>query len=207
MKRYDIINHLINECGYIDYLEIGVRDHRNFKKINCFNKIGVDPNPRKPCTHMVTSDYFFENIINKDDMFDIIFIDGLHLEEQVDKDVKNGLKHLKEGGVIVLHDCNPPTEWHTRPIEQFLNEPYSDWNGTVWKSMVKARMIDGAFTCVVDTDWGCGIIKPTKKNKNCNKQSHNLNDTLKWEYFNLNRENILNLMQPSEFLETKWQEI
>jgi hypothetical protein len=39
----------------------------------------------------MTSDEFFE--INKS-TYDIIFIDGLHIDEQVERDIINGLKIL-----------------------------------------------------------------------------------------------------------------
>ncbi len=66
------------------------------------------------------------------------FIDGLHTEEQVDKDVENSLKHLSPNGTIMLHDCNPPTEWHQRSYEDFCSNP-CEWNGTCWRSVVKLK--------------------------------------------------------------------
>jgi predicted O-methyltransferase YrrM len=37
--------------------------------------------------------------------FDIVFVDGLHIEEQSTKDIHNALKVLNENGTIVVHDC------------------------------------------------------------------------------------------------------
>ena len=50
MKRYEIINRIIQTKNYKDYLEIGVRDGECFKEIRCLNKTGVDPNPTSPHT-------------------------------------------------------------------------------------------------------------------------------------------------------------
>jgi predicted O-methyltransferase YrrM len=36
--------------------------------------------------------------------FDLIFIDGCHSREYVNKDTENALKHLRPGGVVVWHD-------------------------------------------------------------------------------------------------------
>ncbi|MDA9769270.1 class I SAM-dependent methyltransferase [Candidatus Pelagibacter sp.] len=48
-----------------------------------------------------TSDNFFDNNQN---LFDIIYIDGLHKYYQVKKDLNNALKYLKEGGIIICDD-------------------------------------------------------------------------------------------------------
>ena len=55
-----------------------------------------------------SDDYF--SSLDKTIKYDLIFIDGLHLEHQVDKDINNSLNHLSENGVIIIHDCNPITE-------------------------------------------------------------------------------------------------
>ena len=71
--RWDLIEYLIKKNNYSDYLEIGCDQDQLFSKIRINNKKGVDPvsggNIRK------TSDDFFQA---NDEMFDIIFIDGLH---------------------------------------------------------------------------------------------------------------------------------
>jgi len=46
-NRTSIINHLISKYKLKNYLEIGVRDCRNFDKIKIQNKFGVDPSPIK----------------------------------------------------------------------------------------------------------------------------------------------------------------
>ena len=107
MTRTEIINKLIKDNNYHSYLEIGMDNpFVNFTKIQAQNKVSVDPFQisTKHCTHWdnnnideflkylthrLTSDDFFS--INND-KFDIIFIDGLHLEHQVDKDIFNSLK-------------------------------------------------------------------------------------------------------------------
>jgi hypothetical protein len=157
-SRTSIINHLIHKHKLNNYLEIGVRDGRNFDKIVIKNKTGVDPSPTKHIDGLkkMTSDIFFEN--NKE-LFDIIFIDGLHIEQQVDKDIYNCLRFLLPNGYIVMHDCNPPTEFHQRESYE-VNGKYPPWNGTVWKSFAKLRINNSNLDlCCVDCDWGVGIIK------------------------------------------------
>lgn len=92
----------------------------------------------------------------------MIFIDGLHLAAQVDLDISNAFKFLKPDGFVVLHDCNPPTEWHAREDYYFNMTPAKGyWNGTTWKAFVKWRSNSEVQSCCVDTDWGIGILSKT----------------------------------------------
>ena len=192
-SRTTIINHLISKYKLNKYLEIGVRKGDNFKNINIKFKKGVDPNPIYENEHLVkdTSDNFFSD--NKI-IYDIIFIDGLHLEHQVDKDIANSLNCLSKNGFILLHDCNPPTKFHQRENYEF-NGTFPAWNGTVWKSIVKLRMSNSNLqVCCVDCDWGVGIIR--RGPSSLYKKIENLN----YENLETDRKNILNLISVKEFL-------
>ena len=198
MNRVSIINSLIEKNNYKTYLEIGVRNPDDcLNHINCELKHGVDPGVEGnyPVTFNMTSDEFFE--INKS-TYDIIFIDGLHIDEQVERDIINGLKILNKNGTIVLHDCNPPQIFHAREDYGDHSTPAGGyWNGTVWKAIVKVRSeVDGIYTSVVDTDWGVGIIQ---KSETPNKI---VNDNLFYSYnkFSENRKYYLNLISPKEFI-------
>jgi hypothetical protein len=197
MQRYDIINKLIQSAGYTSYLEIGVRDGTCFEKISCDIKVGVDPYPTSGhTTHIMTSDDYF-NTIKADTKFDIIFIDGLHIHDQVDKDIENALLHLNEGGTIVLHDCNPPTQFHALDYPIYTPPANGDWNGSVYLSLIKLRIKNHKIKLVtVDTDWGVGIL--TKKSSA--PVAAHLDSDVNWEFFNENRQEILNLISCEEFL-------
>jgi hypothetical protein len=198
MKRYEIINRVIESKGYSDYLEIGVRDGECFKQICCKNKTGVDPNPvSSDTTHIMTSDDYF-NSITEDTKFDIIFIDGLHLDFQVDLDIENSLKHLKEGGTILLHDCNPPTPFHADVEPNFGPPANGEWNGTVFLSLIKLRLYNNNVKLrTVNSDWGVGIL--TKELSE--SISVFPNDAMNWDFFDSNRNEVLDLITPSDFLE------
>jgi SAM-dependent methyltransferase len=168
--RTDIINHIIHFLNKdnVNYLEIGVRNPEdNFNKINAKNKYSVDPGVEfktNPVDFQLTSDAFFEalkkgEILDKDKKFDVVFIDGLHLAEQVERDIQNALQFLEPNGFIILHDCNPPTEIHARENYYFRLSPAMDfWNGTTWKAFYKFRQSDKVYSCCIDTDWGIGVI-------------------------------------------------
>lgn len=194
-SRTSVINHLIEKNNYKSYLEIGVRDCRNFEKINLVRKVGVDPNPIKNNENIIIkdSDSFF---ISNKKTFDLIFIDGLHLEKQVDLDIRNSLKCLNDLGTIVMHDCNPPTEFHQRE-EYEVDGKLPPWNGTTWRSYAKLRMKEQNLSMYcIDCDWGVGIVKKGKQNlfKNNNKLS----------YLTLheNRKILLNLISVKDFIES-----
>lgn len=169
MYRYDIINKIIEENNFKNYLEIGVCNPQDcFDKIICESKDGIDPGVEftpNPVKYRMASDKFFHllesNNLDKhpDFNWDVIFIDGLHISNQVMKDIINSLNHLSWNGYILLHDCNPPTI-HMAREDYKVNGEYQPWNGTVWKALYWIRSHRGDLrSCVVDTDWGVGIIK------------------------------------------------
>jgi hypothetical protein len=145
----------------------------------------------------MTSDSFFDSI-DTDQKFDIIFIDGLHLDFQVDKDIENSLRHLSEGGTIVLHDCNPPTKYHAAESPVFSAPANGEWNGTVYLSLIKLRLYRNDLKLVtVDTDWGVGIL--TRDISESLDVFPNL--AISWDFFSGNKNLILDLISPDEFKE------
>ena len=189
MNRISIINDLITKYDFKSYLEIGVRNpDENLNKIIVDHKDGVDPAGN--CNYPIPSDDFF-NQLDGDVKYDIIFIDGLHLDYQVERDITNSLKHLNEGGTIVMHDCSPIKEEHQ--VEEYVVG--KTWNGTTWKAYVKFRMTDENLSMyVVDTDHGVGVI--TKGKQTLYPKS----DVLDFKLLNENRKDILNLITPENFL-------
>ena len=153
-SRFDIINKIIKNKKFKSYLEIGCQNDVNFSRIIIDNKIGVDP--QSGGTHRMTSDEFF---IQNKDTFDLIFIDGLHIYEQVIKDIDNSLKVLKENGIILIHDCLPAKIWH-----QTIPQTHTSWNGDVWKSIVNLRTRKEIDTYTIKADQGLGLILK-RKNK------------------------------------------
>lgn len=175
--RTEIINYLARTLKgrrpgeALHYLEIGVRNPTdNFNHIEADVKYSVDPgleNLENPVDFKMTSDEFFDSlrggqILEKGILFDLIFIDGLHLADQVKKDIENASEFLREGGFIVMHDCNPPES-------SFAREKYGDvkntaggsWNGTTWKAFVDYRTNGPFSSCCINSDFGVGIISST----------------------------------------------
>ena len=151
--RWDLIKYLIDKYKYSEYLEIGCYKNDLFSKVQIKNKTGVDPvsggNIKK------TSDDFFKENNKK---FDIIFIDGLHIYEQVKKDILNSIECLNDNGIILVHDCMPDSlSKQAVPRYKML------WNGDVWKAIVDLRQKENLeiFTC--EMDQGIGVVKKKRK--------------------------------------------
>lgn len=164
--RTETINYLIEQNGLTNYLEIGVDNpNSNFNLVKCETKTGVDPyiledhNKFDACItkqmidaidYRMTSDEFFEQ---NEDIFDIVFIDGLHTEEQVMKDILNAMECLDNNGYIVVHDVMP------RSLEaQIVPRIQAEWNGDVWKAIYDL-VNAGVDIDVIPDDYGIAIIK------------------------------------------------
>lgn len=197
----DLINKLVTKFNLKKYLEIGVRNpDDNLNLIKASVKVGVDPYPEKPVTYKKTSNEFFEFFANNDTFFDIIFIDGLHTEYQSFIDIEKSMGFLNDGGFIVVHDCNPPTEYHVRPYGDYKNTG-GEWNGGVYKSFINIRKHYPKWkSFVVDFDFGVGVITKNKKIYINNENNLNNIDDLTWDYFDKNRKKLLNLISIDEFL-------
>ena len=185
--RWDLIDYLIKKNNYLNYLEIGCDDDQLFSKVKIKNKIGVDPvsggNVRK------NSDEFF--LENKDN-FDLVFIDGLHIYEQVKKDIINSLKCLNENGIILVHDCMPDSLG-----KQAVPRYKMKWNGDVWKAIVDLRQREDLdiFTCEIDQ--GIGIITKRKNSSmlKLNKPVKNL----KFKDYYYNYKEYLRIIKLTDF--------
>ncbi|MFQ5952101.1 MAG: hypothetical protein ACE5JK_01690 [Candidatus Omnitrophota bacterium] len=118
------------------------------------------------------------------------------------------MKYLKEDGVIIIHDCNPPNETIGFPAKSIkhvgsLNLPgwTGLWTGDVWKTIVYLRSIHRDLNVfVLNCDMGVAIIT---KRKPENMLEYTLEDIENLSYKDLerSRERLLNLKNPQYFKE------
>lgn len=221
-SRNRIVNHLITSQNYRSYLEIGVFNCYHFDEVIVQHKIGVDPKPQfsnevyqKWAKNIVLleSDAFFKQL-EPNVKFDLIFIDGCLMEDNVLRDIYNALEHLTDDGIVLMHDCNPPNEFYQRDNisgsykknkkEKIIwnGVEYIDkyWNGKTWKAIAKMRMTDENLSInVVDTDWGMGVIR---KGNSCLFKLDNVEpDNIKYDTLIKYRHQLLNLISVEEFLQ------
>jgi predicted O-methyltransferase YrrM len=147
----------------------------------------VDPSPLVKLDQVreCTSDDFFASLPDRQS-FDLIFIDGLHTAEQVERDIVNSLRHLSRDGMICLHDINPPTEESQR-----VPKVSTPWKGTVWRAFVGFRQkyprIESYTLAKVDT--GLGIILASS-----DKVALGFSTTLSYDSFDSDRTALLGIV-------------
>ncbi len=155
MDRTEVINTVARAIGANRYLEIGVKvPERNYDLIEVDKKTGVDPSVEDTDRNVLkmTSDEFFASLPKKR-RFDLIFIDGSHMYEQVQRDVANALNRLAKGGAVLMHDVNPENALKAAPIKPSYG---AAWSGEAWKVFVEARANYSGAT--IAEDHGTGIL-------------------------------------------------
>lgn len=209
--RFHIINALLQHTQKKRYLEIGVRNlEDNFNRIDADFKVCVDPGYEAAVNHAtfpMTSDAFFDRLGNNQldiehARFDVIFLDGLHLADQLYRDIQNALQVVADTGFIVLHDCSPPTLHHAR--ENFCDQSPAAgyWNGTCWKAYQRIRTETDKRCFVVDVDWGVGVIVNHDEDPRY-RLSTDVNPFYEFNVLDANRREILNLVEPMEVPELR----
>ena len=188
--RWDLIDYLNNKYSFSSYLEIGCNDDELFSRIKIKNKIGIDPviggNMK-----ITSDDFFLQNNLK----FDCVFIDGLHIYDQVKRDILNSSKFLNENGFILVHDCLPKSL-----SSQAVPRYKLTWNGDVWKAIVDLRRDPNLeiFTCLADE--GISIIQ-NKKNSNTLKLDKKISD-LKFKEFYYNHKEYMRPISFDQFKES-----
>lgn len=182
LPYHPIINHFIHKYGYKTYLELGVRDKTNtYNHIDCDDKTGVDWDFRCDPDYVMTTDDFFKNEAGGK-LWDLIFIDASHEKTQVMKDFENSLKHLSPNGTIIMDDINPFTE------ELMLPE-YSHNAWEVFAYLRKTRKDLDMFG--IESSF-CGVVRRGSQ------KTHNLEIESTWEFFDKNRQELLNILSWDE---------
>lgn len=231
MNRWDIINHFIHKYQYKSFLEIGYYKGWSFDKVEIYYKTAVDPNPSKmpyqekmvygeidrgwstdeagelllnyeSKIYKLTSDDFFSQL-PAETSYDIIFIDGLHEAPQVRKDIENSLAYLSPGGIIILHDMNPPKYEHTTTGIDGC------WTGDCYKAILSYGAARPFTYYTIDTDWGVGVLRPLKRVAEPFADAAMIMDARNldyeraqqdWSYFDEHRRELMNIISVEEFL-------
>jgi hypothetical protein len=212
MNKDQLINIAARKIGAKSYLEIGHEFGNNFNKIEISFKESIDPanDGRGKPTYNISSDEFFEKHVG-DKMYDIIFIDGLHVKQQVIKDLDNSLAHLNPNGIIFMHDCLPlneaqqdvdgfdPNDFNLRPngpLRKNFGDSQGFWTGDAWKAFAHFRRTRrDLFMVTVDTDWGVGVVFPHRE------QELWVGGDDSFSYFNSNRARLMNTIDVQQYIQ------
>lgn len=224
MLRTEVIQALLNKKKNPAYLEIGVEHGQNFFPLKAGSKTAVDPqfafpfkdrlrwiyrNPSNLTAryYEVASDGYFAGAGGSKKK-DVVFIDGLHTFQQSLKDALNSLDILKENGVIVMHDCNPPHKaaahfWQTTDEARKADIPgwTGEWCGDVWKTICYLRGARRDLRVfVLDTDYGLGIITRGGSGEHLDLSIEEV-DAMTYDDLEKNREQLLGLKEKNYFYE------
>lgn len=153
MERAEVIQSLLDIYSDPAYLEIGVCEGYTFHSLKAARKVAVDPGFRfdviaaqadpanAACSyHALPSDEYFASTAGADELFDVIFVDGLHTFDQTLRDLLNALSRLRPGGVVLVDDVKPSSYHASLPdMEQFLQvrtalgDEHPAWMGDVYR--------------------------------------------------------------------------
>jgi len=100
----------------------------------------------------------------------------------------------------VDHDANC---CYQRSYEEAKKNGCREWNGDVYKAIIRLRATRNDIdVCVVDTDYGCGVIRAVAPNDaNLLKSEYTRNQDITFQWFAENRARLLNLKSYDEFIE------
>ena len=202
-----MIQRSLDALGGRRYLELGVKDGACFHALEADTKVGVDPRfafrlpflararaalgARSGTLYFpTTSDAFFERHGRRLAPFDVVFVDGLHTYEQAYRDVRNALAVLRPGGVVLVHDCNPQTAAAAAPslTEAARTDGFTgDWNGDVYRAIVRLRTDDGLDVSVLDADQGVGVVR---RGTHAWRVAHTVEEIEQLDYAELERDRV-----------------
>jgi len=146
------ITGLIKEANPQSYLEIGIGTGKHFASVPIEDKEFADP-----AVNGLDSDTFFDQNNRK---FDLIFIDGLHHADQVERDILNAWNACNIGGHILVHDVLPENEGMT-----IVPRAQKEWTGDVYKTWLSLLQKYGEKLTVrteTGVKYGLGVIVKTK---------------------------------------------
>ncbi len=188
-----IVNAFVKKHKYERYLEIGVYRRKVYSNVACKDKTSVDP--LCDSDYHMMSDEFFANL-KESIKYDLIFIDGNHMEDFADRDIKNSLDHLAEGGTILVHDCNPKTEFMQREYVEGMPPP---WSGQVWRSFVNIKLRRNDLEMyVIDFDTGIGVIRRGQTDP---IEDMIIFSDISYDFFDKHRKRLLSLLTVEEWVD------
>jgi hypothetical protein len=141
-------------------------------------------------------EHHFKRIQEKQIKYDIVFVDSWHTYNQSLKDLETALYFVSKSGFIVIHDCCPEKE------ELIGEYTKNAWCGQTYEAFIDfSKTHDELEIFCVNSDYGCGVVamEPTFLLKRIpfNYEKNKIKD---WNYFEINKKELLNLIEADEFL-------
>ncbi len=176
IPKYEIARMLAKRFEYVNYLEIstlttGLKyasvDKEQFSYRERFMyRCPAGFSDGEPIDYRAEgepSEELLSELLNCGLTFDFVFVDSWHGYESSYWDILLGLKLIGENGVVMVHDCNPPTANYAEP-----DYCPAGWCGVTFAAYLDIVLADkDLFYITVDSDYGCGIISKSQQLKSC----------------------------------------
>ena len=206
MLKHNIINLLGKKFNFTSYLEIS-----STSTGYAYNKIDssifitksaiyylVDIKESRPDINIEanTYEYHHNRISNDKTKYDIVFVDPWHTYEQTMFDLKTALKFVSAKGIIVVHDCCPYSEDLVGPYK------WGPWCGQTYEAFIDFRYKHRELeSFCLWADYGLGILSLSPKfNIKQEFADYDKERVKRFEYFNKNKKELLNLVEADEFI-------
>jgi len=219
MNHPERINALAGLNAARSYLEIGVNRGGTFRSVNVRSKVAVDPvflfDYQKLGTehvkfHEVTSDYYFSNIVQPEEKFDLIFLDGLHTFEQTYRDFCASLAHAHDKTIWIIDDVAPVSwassskEQHqlsARLVRRLTMDKRQHWMGDVFKCVLAIHDFFPQFSYATFSGHGQTVIwKQTRQDFEPTWNSlEKISRLTYWDYVSV-KPSHFNVLEESEVL-------
>jgi hypothetical protein len=142
--------------------------------------------------------------------YDLVFVDPYHSYRCSMIDILGAACLLGPDGIMVVHDCNPPTREVAQP--EFKRR---EWCGLTYEAFIDyANSAKTSALFTVDCDYGCGVIfkngkilprefrmTPGRDRLALSWFNAKSDDHRRYSFFELMRGKLLNLISTDRFLE------
>jgi hypothetical protein len=216
LAKHEIALLLGRRYNLTTYLEVGTPstggffhcvDGRQFKRrarLMYRRPLGFsDGSPIHFSTAAESSEELFAELMAAGERFDLVFVDPWHTYAASLRDIVFALQLVKHEGLVLVHDCSPPSAETAAPLQQ-----PGDWCGVTFAAFLDVVLFNhGVHYATVDSDYGCGIIskvpRPELFGSNWNPalawRWKTLGLTGKYSYLDQNRTELLRLMPSDVF--------
>lgn len=220
MRKYDIALMLARRFGYTSYLEVCTSttgatfsqvDKQQFsRRIRLMYRCPADFSDGEQIDLSTEAESgreveeLFGKLVRSGEKFDLVFVDPFHTYAASLRDIIYGLHLIKPGGIVLIHDCNPPNATCTVP--EFVR---GEWCGLTFAAYLDVVLFtEGLHYCTVDADYGCGIISKDDRLAHFSSldpvpdlvsQWRSLDLPRRYDFLNEHRQQLLRLISEDEF--------
>jgi len=217
MRKYEIALLLAKQYGYTSYLEIctpitgntfSLVEKKQFpRRARLMYRCPPDFSDGEPVdflTQAESGEELFSELMKSGERFDLVFVDPWHTYTSSLRDILFGLQLIKDDGVLLIHDCNPPNSTYAEPEYR-----PGEWCGVTFAAYLDVVLFTrGIHYITVDSDYGCGIISKDHRLLNLYKsqpattfasQWQTLSLSQKYPFLDENRSQLLHLISADTF--------